>query len=164
MQLIRKCKWAQSGGALVSAWHKDHFPGMPFCVCCLAVFSDCASPALLVLSLASPSPLSCISFNKPDATCSSPCEDMPHIWRENCSLQICLQSQKSSPLQKGFFNTQCAYAKMPQQILLISLLHWTNHSAGVCSCCSQGGNGINGVMEDIEVANVLCFIHLLLLP
>lgn len=132
--------------------------------CCLAVFSNCASPSLLTFSLASPSPLFCICFNKIDATCTSPCEDKPHIWRENCSLQICLQSQKNSPLQKGFFNTQCAYAKISQQILLTSFLHWTNRPAGSCSCCSWGGNGINWVMEAIEVANVLCFFHLLFLP
>lgn len=166
MQLIRKLqiKSGQSGGALTSAWHKNHFPDMPFwCasswVTVPAAWLSFQAVLPLLFSLASPS-LSYISLNKPAATSTSPCENKPHIWRENCSLQIYSHSQKSSPLQKGFFNTQCAYAKMPHQIFLTSFLHWTNLPAGVYSCCSQGGNGINWAMEAIEVAIVLCFIHL----
>lgn len=100
--------------------------------CCLAVFSGCVSPALLVLSLASPSPLSFISFNRPDATSISPCEDKPHIWRGNCALQIYSEKEfkpeKQSFAEGVFQHSVCLCQNASADSLdLISLLNKSLH-------------------------------------
>lgn len=121
----RKCKMRAKGRALMSAWHKSRFPDVSIFVYrilapsayCMPAFSDCASPALLAF------PPPCISFTKPDATCSSPSEGKPHIWGDNCSLQIYSQSQENSPLQKGDFST--LGIPMPKCLSRLSCLHFS---------------------------------------